>query len=168
MSADHSRRALLVAAASGCLVAGCKGIAALGPLPKLTADVVTLDHAIADEELMVARYRAALTALRGNRKAAAVATSLLAEHSRHLAALRSRLILPPRLATASPRPSSSPPPLPSGVASVIADLSAAEQAAATRLLGQLKHAPGPLAQLMASIGASEAGHVALLAQARLT
>ena len=129
--------------------------------------MVTLEHAIADEELMVARYQAALTAFGGDRKAVAVATALLAEHSRHLAALRSRLVLPPRLATASPRPSPSAPPVPSGVARVIADLSAAEQAAATRLAGQLQHVPGPLAQLMASIGASEAGHVALLAQARL-
>ncbi len=67
MVAEPSRR-LVLAAAVGSLtvagsIAGCKGITALGPVPKPGRDVVALEHAIKAEELMVARYRSAVTAL---------------------------------------------------------------------------------------------------------
>ena len=166
MKAEHTRRALLVAAASGSLLAGCKGIAALGPVPPPGPDVITLEHAIASEELMIARYRAALTALVRQGRHPDLVAGLLTEHSRHLAALRSRLVLPPRLATERPRPSPTPPPVPAGHAQVLDYLAAAERAAAARLLGQLQHVPAPLAQLMASIGACEAAHAALLGGTR--
>lgn len=173
--AQPSRRLVLTAAAAGSLtIAGCKGITALGPVPKLGHDVVTLEHAIDAEELMVARYRSAVTALAAeNGPGAASATSksaraqaevegILTEHEAHLERLSARLVLPPRLATARPRPSPAPPPLPSGRHAILAELTAAETTASDRLIRWLADAPPALAQLMASIAASEAAHVVLL------
>lgn len=169
MRSDPARRLLLTAAAAGLplLLAGCKGIQVLGPPPKPGADVTTLDQAIADEEQMVARYQAAAPALAGHQKATATITALLAEHQAHLAQLRARLILPPRLATASPSPSPSPSGVSGSPAQVMATLKAAERAATARLTAQLTAVPSPLAQLMASISASEAAHVFALNQAGL-
>ncbi len=170
MSAEPTRRVILAGASCavllGGLLAGCKGIAALGPLPKPGADVRTLDDAIGAEEAMVARYRAAAGALSGNTALSATVQRLLGEHQQHLQALRSRLLLPRRLATASPRPTPTPT-LPAGAANVLADLKAAETAASARLMGELLHVPPALAQLMASIAASEASHAEVLGQVKL-
>jgi hypothetical protein len=170
VSAEPTRRGILAGASSavllGSLLAGCKGIAALGPLPKPGEDVRTLDDAIAAEETMVARYRAAAGALSGTTALSATVLRLLGEHQQHLQALRSRLLLPHRLATASPRPTPTPTP-PAGAPGVLADLEAAEHAASARLMGELLHVPPALAQLMASIAASEASHVVVLRQVRL-
>jgi hypothetical protein len=147
-----------------------------------------LRSAIAAEQLMVDHYAAVLA---GARTTAAVspgggaATSanggsadgggwptaliavlepVLAEHRAHLAQLRSRLIVPAgsRAAgpTASPRPGGTAVPAAPGAA--VAFLRAAEQGAATALLDWLPHVPGSLAQLFASISASEATHVPVL------
>lgn len=171
--AEPSRRLVLAAVAAGSLgLAGCKGITALGHVPKPGRDVVTLEHAIAAEELMVARYQAAVTALSAGaagqasagktaRAKAAVGT-ILAEHEAHLAHLRDRLVLPPRLKTAKPKPSPAAPPLPAGRHAILADLAAAESAASDRLIGWLADAPPSLAQLMASVAASEAAHAVIL------
>jgi hypothetical protein len=97
---------------------------------------------------------------------AATSRGLLGEHELHLQALRSRLLLPHRLATASPRPTPTPTP-PAGAASVLADLRGAESAASARLMHELAHVPPALAQLMASIAASESSHVVVLGQVRL-
>ena len=178
MTAEPTRRLVLAAAAASTLtLAGCKGIGVLGPLPKPGADVVTLGDAIAAEELMVATYQAAQGALAASggtaspAKAGAGARSLiadlLAEHQAHLRQLRARLVLPPRLATASPRPSPTPPPVPSGRHRILAELASAEAAASDRLIRQLAHVPPELAQLMASIAASEAVHVVLLRRGRI-
>lgn len=162
---------LAAAAAAGSLtLAGCKGITALGPVPRPGRDVVTLEHAIAAEELMVARYQAAVTALTAapgsasskTASAKAAVTAILAEHEAHLAQLRSRLVLPPRFRTAKPKPSPAPPPLPAGRHAILAELTSAESAASDRLIGWLTDAPAALAQLMASIAASEAAHVVVL------
>lgn len=166
MAADPTRRVALTAAvAVPLLLAGCKPVGALGPLPKPAADVVTLDHAIAAEALLIAGYQAALGALAGQGKDMAVLSTVLAEHQAHLDQLRLRLILPPRLATASPSPSPSPPPMPAGRGPLLADLASAERAAADRLTRQLLVVPPALAQLMASIAASEAAHAVVLGQA---
>lgn len=183
MVAEPSRRLVLAAAAAGSLtIAGCKGITALGPVPKPGRDVVTLEHAIAAEELMVARYRSALTALAaagtgpagtgpagtgpaGTSKAArakVAVSAIMTEHEAHLDQLRSRLVLPPRLATAKPKPGPTPPPPPAGRHAILAGLAAAETSASDRLIGWLDDVPPSLAQLMASIAASEAAHVVLL------
>jgi hypothetical protein len=174
----------MLAAAGACslALAGCKGITVLGTRPKPGADVVALEHAIAAEELMIARYHLALAALpqsagqhhaggAGKSKAGggdrAVVAALLAEHNEHLAQLRARLILPPRLATASPRPSLTPSAAPAGRHRILAELAAAEVAASDRLVGWLPGVPPALAQLMASIAASEAAHVVRLGYGRL-
>lgn len=169
MAAEPTRRAALTAAvAVPLLLAGCHPVAALGPLPEPAPDVVTLSHAIAAEELMVARYQAALGAPVSQGRVLAVIRALLRDHQAHLDQLRRRLILPPRLATASPGPSPSPPPVPAGRGRLLADLTAAERAASARLARQLLDVPPALAQLMASIGASEAAHAVVLAQAGRT
>lgn len=161
------RRVLLSAAGAGALLlAGCRGIAALGPLPELAADVRTLDEAVAAEELMVARYQAAVPILSHNARLAATVAGLLTEHRAHLVQLRARLVLPPRLATASPRPSPTPPALPTEHRKILAELARAEQSAADRLARQLLDVPPSLAQLMASIGASEAMHAVVLTATR--
>ena len=178
MTAEPTRRLVLAAAAAGSLtLAGCKGVSALGPLPRPGADVVTLRDAIAAEELMVARYQSAhtaLTAAGGSARSGttgagprALLADLLSEHQAHLLQLRARLVLPPRLATASPRPSPTPPPVPPGQHRILAELATAEAAASDRLIGQLAHVPAELAQLMASIAASEAVHVVLLRRGRI-
>ena len=167
MRSEPTRRMMLAMTASGTLaLAGCKGIAALGPVPGIGPGVRALDRAIRGEELIIASYQAAITALAGKAGPSAIASGVLAEHQRHLSALRSRLVLPPRLATASPAPSPVPPALPPGAHRVLAALAGAERAASARLLNELLLAPPPLAQLMASIAASEAAHAVILAQAR--
>jgi hypothetical protein len=177
--AAPSRRLVLAAAGAGSLaLAGCKGITVLGPRPKPGADVVALEHAIAAEELMIGRYRLALAALAsGGRHAAgktkagamerAVVAGVLAEHREHLAQLRARLVLPPRLATAHASPNPTPPAASSARHRVLAELATAEAAASDRLIGELPAVPPALAQLMASIAASEAAHVVQLGYGRI-
>ncbi len=165
--AEPTRRLVLAAAAAGSLtLAGCAGIRALGPVPKPGADVVALERAIAAEELMVARYASVLSPLTGfgvaGKRAVAVVSVIHAEHEAHLAQLRSRLVLPARLATSRPRQSPTPAHLPPGWRAVLAALAGAETAASDRLIGWVPAAPPALAQLMASIAASEAAHVVLL------
>ena len=142
-------------------------VAALGHVPKLSHDVVTLEHAIAAEELIVATYRAAAAQLSTSgdgQRLGAVVTAIHGEHQAHLTRLRARLVLPPRLAHTkflAGRPS----PLPADSQGIIGALVADERAAAARLTSELLHAPPALAQLMASIAASEAAHVIYLRRA---
>lgn len=186
MVAESTRRAMLAAAAAGSLaLAGCKGVAALGPVPKSSLDVVTLEHAIAAEEFMVATYRAAAEQLAATgpkgggagggaagggaaggaaQRLSAAVTAIQADHQAHLTRLRARLVLPPRLAKSRPRPGR-PSPLPADNHGLVGALVADERAAAARLTGQLLDAPPALAQLMASIAASEAAHVVYLRKA---
>jgi hypothetical protein len=174
LDAEPTRRLVLAAAAAGSLtLAGCTGIRVLGRVPKPGTDVVALEHAIAAEELMVARYASVLTPLTTTgvtgkhsasaaKRAIAIVSAVHAEHQAHLAQLRSRLVLPSRLTTARPRASPTPPPLPAGWRNILAALATAETAASDRLIGWVPVAPPALAQLMASIAASEAAHVILL------
>ncbi|MHB1434175.1 MAG: hypothetical protein ACYCVZ_18915 [Streptosporangiaceae bacterium] len=158
---------LAAAAAGSVLLAGCKGLAALGPAPRPGADVATLKDAIAAEETLIARYDAALVALSGQQRITRLLTPILAEHRSHLDRLRARLIQPATpSASPSPGPSTTPTPPPSGGRRrILADLAAAERAAAARLTGQLAAMPPATAQLMASISASEAAHLVVLSQA---
>jgi hypothetical protein len=178
VKAEPTRRLVLAAAGAAALtLAGCKGIAVLGPRPKPGSDVLTLEHSIAAEELMIARYQSALAALanaagtkpasKADQRDKALVTEVLAEHRAHLVQLKARLILPPRLATASPRPRPTAPPPPAERRRMLAGLATAEAAASDRLIGQLAAVPPELAQLMASIAASEAAHVVLLGYGRL-
>jgi hypothetical protein len=162
------RRAVLAAsaAAAGLLVTGCKGIQVLGTPPPPAPDIRTLQAAIAAEQLMVSRYHAAIRRADGAGGQAAIAalTGLLAEHEQHLAQLTARLIEPSgrRPSPAPAAGSAEPIALPAGLAAAIGALAADEQAASARLAGQLQAAPPALAQLFASISASEATHVPVL------
>jgi len=174
-----SRRALLAAATVGLpiLATGCKGVQALGAPPPPAPDIVTLRTAISAEKLMVARYSAMLSLLRSqlgpspspqDSKLATAVQAVHAEHAAHLMQLRARLIEPAGSALAR-----SPMPTPSGSASLTGGVSAemtaleqAEQAASDRLIAQLAGLPPSLAQLFASIAASEATHVPYLQAAR--
>jgi hypothetical protein len=178
VAAEPTRRAAIAAAAASSLglaglLTGCKGLAALGPVPRVGADVVTLKHVISAEEVMVAIYQAAVNQLgntsitSGNGSDAQIAAAIHTEHVEHLRQLRARLILPPRYAKTKPGANKhpAPPPLPADAKAVIAALAGYERSAAQRLVGDLVSVPSALAQLMASIAASESGHVVYLHQA---
>jgi hypothetical protein len=168
------RRRVLAASAAALPVllatAGCRSSDAFAgpdPLagrPALSPDVVTLQAVIAAEQVMITLYQAAVAA----NLAAAVPTTgrasvlegLLAEHRQHLGQLQARLILPPGSPSAQASSSASP-----GVAPVqmtIVRLRAAERASAADLVRRLVAVPPALAQLFASIAASDATHVVVL------
>ncbi len=152
------------AAALPLLLAACKGVQALGVPPPPPVDVRALKAAISAEQVMVDRYRAAvaLPAAAGTGVMTAFA-SVLAEHQEHLAQLRSRLVQPATGPSPSPSASASPSYLPpGGLAATLRFLEHAEQTAADRLTAYLPVAPPALAQLFASIAASEATHAPFL------
>jgi hypothetical protein len=172
-----ARRALLIASAAAlpALLTACRGIQALGTPPPPPADVETLKNAIEHETALIASY-AAVTAsgasaapggqadpsgAAGGRMAAVLAV-VLADHRQHLAQLRSRLA----------EPAAHGSPAPTGVAGgrgvilTVAQLELAEHSASDRLIAQLDGLPPTLAQLFASIAASEATHVPYLRAAR--
>jgi hypothetical protein len=134
-----------------------------GP-PPLGRDVLTLQAVIAAEENLIRLYRAALE---GNAAAGRAQTlrTLLSQHEQHLVQLKGRLIVPPG-ASASPSSSAS------GAGGATASpgpgrvgtgrLRAAERASAADLVQRLATVPPALAQLFASIAASDATHVAVL------
>jgi len=130
-----------------------------GP-PPLGHDVLTLQAVIAAEESMIDLYRTASSGDPGTSRARLL-RSLLAQHEQHLVQLKARLIVPPG---ASPSPS------PSRRASTslrpgtvgITRLRAAERASAADLVRRLVTMPPALAQLFASIAASDATHVTVL------
>jgi len=159
--ADPRRRSVLAAAAMTfpLLAAGCKGVGALGTPPRPLPDVAVLDNAITAEKLMIARYRATIAGSPGQ---AAFLTPLLAQHRAHLARLRSRLFDPRE--TPSPAGSGRPggPAASGGHASGLIALRAAEEDAASALIRHLTEVTPSLAQLLASIAASEASHALLL------
>ena len=162
MRAVLRRRSVLAAAGAAVplLAAGCKGVGGLGTLPRPAPDVATLRGAISTEQALIARYRSALAASPALRD---TLEPLLGQHLAHLAALRSRLVGP----TGTPRPDRpGPAPAGAGAASPLAALAGAEQAAASAQLSRLGAASPSLAQLLASISASEASHAELLRMPR--
>ncbi len=145
--------------------AGCRssdvftGPDPLAGRPPLGHDVLTLQAVIAAEENMIDLYRLAISGDSGTSRARTL-RSLQGQHQQHLVQLKARLILP-SAASASPSPSSArPSPRASTVS--IARLRAAERASAADLVRRLATAPPALAQLLASIAASDATHVTAL------
>jgi hypothetical protein len=163
VAAKPTRRVVLAAAAALPFAAasGCDSVKVVGAPPPPAPDVTTLREAIAAEQLMVDRYTAVLRNAGGT--LATALQPLLDEHRAHLAQLRSRLAVPPgsryRLPAPSARASAA---VPAAASADIAFLRSAEQAAAAAMLGRVRRAPGSLAQLFASISASEATHVPAL------
>ena len=154
--------------------AGCRSSDAFAgpdPLagrPALSPDVVTLQAVIAAEQAMIELYQAAVD---GNLTAAAPSTGpatgradvlegLLAQHRQHLGQLQARLVLPAGSPSGQASPSASARAVPVRV--TIARLRAAERASAASLVGRLVAVPPALAQLFASIAASDATHVVAL------
>lgn len=173
--AGRSRRSVLAATVASLpllAVTGCKGVGALATPPRPAPDVAVLRRAIAAEELMIARYDAVITRSAG---LAAALRPLRAEHRLHLAELRSRLVVPAggvpaggAAGRAGRRPAqarAAAPAASSGPATAISFLQGAERSAAADLLRHLAAVSPSLAQLMASIAASEATHVAALSAA---
>ena len=143
--------------------AGCRSSDAFAgpdPLagrPTLSLDVITLQQVITAERAMITLYQAAVT---GDTRLARTLEGMLAQHRQHLGRLQARLVLPSGSGSASPSPSLSRGPVPGRV--TIAQLRAAERASATDLVRQLASVPPALAQLFASIAASDATHVVAL------
>jgi hypothetical protein len=166
--AGATRRRVLTTSALAALTAAVAGCAQGTPWPWATPprpapDVGVLHEVIDAENTMISRYTAALAAHPG---LAAAISPVLAEHRQHLAQLRARLVIPAgasaadKAAAALPRPPR--PQLPHSQAATLGYLRSAERAAAGALAARLASVPPSLAQLMASIGASEATHAALL------
>ena len=157
----------LLAAASGCdshdLFAGPDP---LGGPPPLAHDTVVLETAITAENRMIARYRSAMSGRAASSNAGRLLAELLAQHEQHLTQLRARLVIP-QGTPASELPSSAAPIAgrgPGGAAPVtLAELRTAERQSAAALTDQLVGVQPALAQLFASIAASDATHVAALA-----
>lgn len=172
MAGGPTRRALLAASAAAVpvLLSGCRGVQVLGPPPPPAPDVRLLQAAIVAEQLMISRYHAVLAGPAKSAAAAPRLAALLAEHEQHLARLKSRLVVPAGSAQ-SVGPSAGPgasPPVPADLAGALAAMSADEHAASQQLAAALLPAPPALAQLLASIAASEASHVPVLDQLRRT
>jgi hypothetical protein len=170
MAGGPTRRAVLAgtAAAVPVLISGCRGVQVLGPPPPPAPDVRLLRAAIAAEQQLIARYHAVLAGAGPDAAAAQRLTAILAEHDDHLTQLRKRLIVPAGSAQSLPPSAGPSPAVPAGLAAAVATLAAAEHAAARRLASGLLTVPASLAQLLASISASEATHVPVLDQLRGT
>jgi hypothetical protein len=130
----------------------------LAPPPGPSPSVRTLRAAITAEQALVEAYRRVLDTY------PALTASLhpfLAQHEDHLAELKSRLIIPPHVkATPLPTPRAASPP--ASARAAVTMLGDAERAAAAAQLGRLAAATPSLAQLLASIAASEATHAVAL------
>ncbi|MFC7329529.1 hypothetical protein [Marinactinospora rubrisoli] len=160
-----SRRTVVVGAIMGLAAAGLTGCRGAQWYPSdITPDEYVLRGAIAQKERVIARYRATIAAGGEPPDLLRLLRTLLANHERHLDALRERLPADSApeddAATAGPTPD----PVPETALSVAA-LRVAETTAAGARGRQLADVTeASLAQLLASVGACEAGHAQLLAQ----
>lgn len=149
------------------LAAGC-GTAGPSAPQSVRRDATVLHAVIRDEKALLARYAEAsrlFPALAGR------LDPIAAQHREHLAALRRRLPPPGTVAESgspdgsAPPPAWLPPPLPETADEAVKVLGADEAAAARSRIRRITEVTGPLAQLLASVGASEATHAALLSEA---
>ena len=138
-------------------LSGCREPAVLAGPPPLSADVRVLFTAVTDEQNLISLYKRTMASYSALAPALA---PLLAEHDAHLAQLRARIIEPPGKTV--PDTVTSKPPIPGTRTTAAALLRSAEQAASTTQLRRLAGASPSLAQLYASIAASEATHVTVL------
>jgi hypothetical protein len=162
LSASAAALPVLLATASCRSADAFAGPDPLAGRPSLSPEVITLETVIAAEQAMIKLYQAAVDS---NLQATArgdVLEGLLAQHRQHLGQLQARLVLPSGSLSASPSasPSASSSAVPVRVTT--ARLRAAEHASATNLLRRLVTVEPALAQLFASIAASDATHVVAL------
>jgi hypothetical protein len=152
-SVKPTRRLLLASVPLVLLTAGCRsadlfaGPDPLGGRPPLAHDTIVLQAVIAAEVDLISRYKSAMSASSNPRFPV-----LLGQHQQHLIQLRSRLIVP-QGATASPTPAA-----PRSAPQSVGALRDAERASAVSLTEQLVSVTPSLAQLFASIAASDATH----------
>lgn len=153
-----SRRTLLGGAVSAAALGGCaeKGPRVPAPLP----DVAVLTAAIAAEQRLVALYEAALRAHPGLGKRL---NPVLAHHREHLGALRRHYIPGTEKVTATASPAA-PPEVPGKESQVLGLLRRVEGEAAGARVNDVQRVTPEMAQLLASIGACEAGHAAMLTE----
>ncbi|MFC3999427.1 hypothetical protein ACFOVU_26180 [Nocardiopsis sediminis] len=167
MGHDHgavSRRTVVVGVIAGLAAAGLSGCQGAWYPSEISPDEYVLRGVITDKTRMIARYEATIAAGEGP---VGLLERLLADHRAHLDALRGRMPdhggQEPEEPEYSPGPS--PEPVPDEPVSV-AGLRVAEQSAAgSRILQTARIGESGLAQLIASVGACEAGHVHQLAEA---
>ena len=139
--------------------ASCGGPDLLAPPPGPSPSVRTLRASITAEQSLVDAYHRVLAA---HPALAAALRPFLTQHDDHLAQLKSRLIIPPHVKAtplSSPPAPASPP---ASARAAITLLGDAERAAAAAQLGRLAAVTPSLAQLLASIAASEATHAVAL------
>jgi len=155
------RRQLLAASATTLplflAVSGCRRPAGLAEPPPLSADVRSLFAAVTAEENLISLYQRTMASYSGLAPALA---PLLGEHWAHLVQLRARIIEPPGKTV--PDRSTAKQPIAATRAAAVTGLRAAERAAVTAHLRRLAGASPSLAQLYASIAASEATHLTAL------
>jgi hypothetical protein len=147
-----TRRAVLGGAALAAL-AGCT-TETPAPPPGPGPQAQLLMGALQGEAALIALYDAVLAAHPGLRTRLG---PLRDHHSRHLAVLRHHLVR----AGAVPAPPR-PPAVPAGQARALGALRTAEHRAAAARADEVRRAAPGLAQLLASIGACEAGHAQVL------
>jgi hypothetical protein len=156
-----SRRQLLAASPTTLslflALSACSGPAVLSAPTSASPQTQTLLDAVTAEQNLIWIYNKAITAYSG---LAPTLAPLRAEHEAHLAQLRASVIEPrgkqvPDTVTAKPA-------LGATQAAAVAQLRAAEQTAVKTLMSRLVGASPSLAQLYASIAASEATHVSVL------
>jgi len=170
VAAEPTRRRVLTASALTLLTAAGAAGCAPGQAwpwarpPRPGPDVGVLRNVIAAEDVLVARYTAVIPARPG---LAATVAPLLRQHREHLARLRERLVMPAGAAAAPATPARARRvPVPAGQAAALDWLRRAESDQAAFLVRELATVATPsLAQLLASIGACEAAHAALLRSA---
>jgi hypothetical protein len=138
-------------------LSACKGPAVLGAPPSVSPQTQMLLHAVTAEQNLIWIYNKAMAAYSS---LAPTLAPLRAEHEAHLAKLRARVIEPPGKHV--PTTVTAKPALGATGAAALAQLRAAEQAAVNTLMSRLDGASPSLAQLYASIAASEATHVSVL------
>lgn len=147
---------------------GCGRIRPWSTPPVQAPDVDVLAGVIAAEHSMISRYRSVILGFAGLGPAI---TPLLRQHEEHLAQLQARLVVPPgspyRPSPSSGGTHSGTAGLPATATAALAYLRAAERDEAAALVRRLATVTPSLAQLMASIGASEASHAAVLVSAAL-
>ena len=135
-------------------LSACAGPNPLAGPPPLSADVRGLLAAVTDEQNLIWIYKRTMASYS---PMAPALGALLAEHQAHLVQLRARIIEPPgKTVPVAARPRQ---PIAGTPTAALARLRAAEQAAITAQLRRLAGASPSLAQLYASIAASEATHV---------
>jgi hypothetical protein len=153
-----SRRQLLAASPTTLplflALSACKGPAVLSGPPPVSDQTNMLLHAVTVEQNLIWLYGKTAAAHSSLKTALA---PILAEHQAHLAQLRGRVIEPPGKHvpdTVTVRPAVGATP-----AAALTQLRAAEKAAIATLMSRLGGASPSLAQLYASVAASEATHV---------